>query len=51
MNLVNESGEAFLSHTRIHGRLALRIAIGHERTREEHVRRIWALLRERPNDV
>lgn len=51
MNLVNETGEAFLSHTRIHGRLALRIAIGHERTREEHVRRIWALLRERPKDI
>ena len=48
MNLVNETGEAFISHTRIHGRLALRIAIGHERTREEHVRRIWGLLNEGP---
>jgi len=48
MNLVNETGEAFISHTRIHGRLALRIAIGHERTREEHVRRIWGLLKEGP---
>jgi aromatic-L-amino-acid decarboxylase len=51
MNLVNETGEAFVSHTRIHGRLALRIAIGHERTREEHVRRVWTLMHECPIDL
>jgi aromatic-L-amino-acid decarboxylase len=48
INHINRSGEAFLSHTRIHGRLALRIAIGHEHTREEHIRRVWTLLHERP---
>jgi aromatic-L-amino-acid/L-tryptophan decarboxylase len=51
MNRVNESGEAFLSHTRINGRFALRIAIGHAQTREEHVHRVWTLLRELPIDV
>jgi aromatic-L-amino-acid decarboxylase len=44
LDRVNASGEAFMSHTRIRGRFALRIAIGHEQTREEHVRRVWALL-------
>jgi aromatic-L-amino-acid decarboxylase len=48
MNRVNQTGEAFLSHTRIHGRFALRVAIGHEKTHEEHVRRVWTLLREHP---
>lgn len=43
---VNATGRAFLSHTRIHGRLALRLAIGNLRTTEDHVRSAWALLRE-----
>jgi len=41
---VNETGEIFLSHTRIRGRLAIRIAIGHLDTAERHVRRAWELL-------
>jgi aromatic-L-amino-acid decarboxylase len=44
VNSVNATGEAFLSHTRIRGRLALRLAIGQLRTREEHVRRAWELI-------
>jgi aromatic-L-amino-acid decarboxylase len=42
---VNRTGRVFLSHTRVRGRLALRIAIGHLRTEREHVRRAWDLLR------
>ena len=42
---VNATGEVFLSHTRVGGRLALRIAIGHLETAERHVRRAWELLR------
>jgi aromatic-L-amino-acid decarboxylase len=43
---VNATGEAYLSHTRIRGRYALRLAVGHIRTTESHVARAWALLRE-----
>jgi aromatic-L-amino-acid/L-tryptophan decarboxylase len=43
---VNETGDVFLSHTRLNGRLALRVAIGHLRTTEVHVRRVWDLLQE-----
>jgi aromatic-L-amino-acid/L-tryptophan decarboxylase len=50
MNRVNATGEVFLSHTRINGRFALRIAIGHAQTREEHVHRVWTLLHEHPID-
>lgn len=46
MERVNASGEAFLSHTRLRGRLVLRLAVGNLRTGEEHVRRAWELLRE-----
>lgn len=45
LETVNDSGEIFLSHTRLRGRFALRIAIGNLRTTEKHVRRAWALLR------
>jgi aromatic-L-amino-acid decarboxylase len=48
LDRVNRTGKVFLSHTRVGGRFALRMAIGHERTREEHVRRAWSLLSEHP---
>jgi aromatic-L-amino-acid decarboxylase len=41
---VNATGEVFLSHTRLHDRLVLRLAIGGLRTEERHVRRAWELL-------
>ncbi|MEE2637083.1 MAG: pyridoxal-dependent decarboxylase [Acidobacteriota bacterium] len=43
---VNATGEVFLSHTRVHDRFALRLAVGHIRTTERHVARAWALLQE-----
>ncbi|HEX8393124.1 MAG TPA: pyridoxal-dependent decarboxylase [Longimicrobium sp.] len=42
---VNAGGRAYLSHTRVRGRLALRFAIGNLRTTEAHVRDAWSLLR------
>lgn len=51
---VNESGEVYLSHTRLRGRYTLRLAIGNLRTQERHVLRAWELLRaagaEEPTD-
>ena len=44
---VNATGEVFLSHTRLHGRFTVRLAIGHLRTQERHVRRAWELLNEK----
>jgi aromatic-L-amino-acid decarboxylase len=43
---VNASGEIFISHTKLDGRYVLRLAIGHIRTTEVHVRRAWELIRE-----
>lgn len=42
---VNASGEAFLSHTELHGRTVLRLAVGNYRTTEGDVRRAWNALR------
>lgn len=44
LETVNATGEIFLSHTRINGVFALRIAIGHLRTTAAHTRRAWELL-------
>jgi aromatic-L-amino-acid decarboxylase len=45
MAAVNRSGEAYLSHTVLGGRMVLRLAIGNIRTEERHVARAWELLR------
>jgi len=42
---VNESGEVYLSHTRLNGAFVLRLAIGNIRTERRHVERAWELLR------
>ena len=42
---VNATGEVFISHTQLHGRYAIRIAIGNAATTAEHVDRAWELLR------
>jgi aromatic-L-amino-acid decarboxylase len=46
IDAVNATGDVFLSHTRLKGRLALRVAIGHLRTTDRHVRRVWDLLQQ-----
>jgi aromatic-L-amino-acid/L-tryptophan decarboxylase len=42
---VNASGEAFISHTDVRGRYALRISIGNLRTTMEDVRATWELIK------
>jgi aromatic-L-amino-acid decarboxylase len=42
---VNASGEIFISHTVLNGRYVLRLAVGHETTSEDDVRRAWDVLR------
>ncbi len=48
---VNGTGEAFLSHTRLRGRISLRLSIGNLRTREKHLTRTWELLRRSATEV
>jgi aromatic-L-amino-acid decarboxylase len=42
---VNAAGPVFLSHTRLGGRLVLRVAIGNLRTTRRHVETAWELIR------
>ncbi len=45
MSRVNQSGEIFLSHTKLNGRYVLRLTIGNARTTEDDVRLAWDVLR------
>jgi len=44
MNRINATGHFFLSHTKLHGKYAIRVAIGNLRTTEQYVRDLWAEL-------
>jgi aromatic-L-amino-acid decarboxylase len=46
LDRLNGSGRLYLTHTRLGGRLTLRMSIGQMGTRRRHVRRAWQLIRE-----
>ena len=46
LDAVNDTGEVFLSHTRLRDVYALRLQVSQLRTEERHVRRAWELIRE-----
>ncbi|HEX5741795.1 MAG TPA: pyridoxal-dependent decarboxylase [Pilimelia sp.] len=48
---VNGSGTAFLTHTRVGGRLTLRLAVGGVHTEEVHVRQAWDCIAAHAADV
>ena len=41
---VNASGDAYLTHTRLRGRVCMRVGIGNVATTVEHLRHVWARL-------
>jgi aromatic-L-amino-acid decarboxylase len=45
MHAVNGTGEIFISHTKVDGTYALRLAIGNLRTQREDIEFAWNLLR------
>lgn len=44
--LVNDTGEVFLSHTRLHGQWWLRACVGQEDTQQRQVERFWEILQQ-----
>jgi len=45
IDAVNETGQAFLSHTKLNGKYVIRLAIGNVATQEKHIVQAWDLLR------
>jgi aromatic-L-amino-acid/L-tryptophan decarboxylase len=48
---LNETGEVFLSHTRLRDRFTLRVAVGNLRTEPRHVEALWELIRTTARDL
>ena len=46
LDLVNDTGLAYLTHTRLNGRFAIRFSIGQTMTEWRHVESAWALLQD-----
>lgn len=46
LNAINAGGEFFLSHTKLHGRFVIRVAVGNIHTTGRHIDRLWELLLE-----
>jgi aromatic-L-amino-acid decarboxylase len=46
MNAVNNSGKAFFTHTKLNGKVVLRMSIGQTNTEERHVKKTWMLIEE-----
>lgn len=48
---VNTSGETYLTHTSLRGRIAMRIGLGNILTTERHLARAWACVRREAGDA
>lgn len=44
MNSINASGEAYLSHTKLNGKVTIRLSVGSIRVEERHLVKVWELL-------
>jgi aromatic-L-amino-acid/L-tryptophan decarboxylase len=44
MNGVNESGKAFFTHTKLNGKVVLRLVVGQTHTEEKQVKNVWELI-------
>jgi aromatic-L-amino-acid decarboxylase len=46
MDRLNRSGDLFLTHTKLHGKLTLRLCVGQTHTKAKHVENAWKRIRE-----
>lgn len=51
MDRLNRSGDLFLTHTKLNGKLTLRLCVGQTHTKERHVERAWKRIREEAEKV
>ena len=51
MHAVNQTGSIYISHTKLHNKITLRLAIGNMKTEREHIARAWELLQSKLRDL
>jgi aromatic-L-amino-acid decarboxylase len=50
LDTINASGRAYITHTKLDGKLTLRVAIGQAGTAERHISQLWSLMQEAARD-
>jgi aromatic-L-amino-acid decarboxylase len=51
MDRLNRSGDLFLTHTKLQGRLTLRLCVGQTNTKAPHVENAWKRIQEEAQAV
>ncbi|MBN2773788.1 MAG: hypothetical protein JXR31_06035 [Prolixibacteraceae bacterium] len=51
MNSINESGDAFFTHTKLNGQVILRQVVGQTNTEEQHVMKVWELIQKTSGEM
>jgi len=51
MERLNGSGDLFLTHTKLNGKLTLRLCVGQTNTQERHVEKAWRRIREEAEKI
>jgi len=51
LELLNQSGKMFLTHTSLDGKITLRLSIGQAHTEARHVEAAWVLIQEKSREV
>jgi aromatic-L-amino-acid decarboxylase len=51
MKCLNRSGDLYLTHTKLDGKMTLRLCVGQTNTQERHVERAWRRIREEAEKV
>jgi aromatic-L-amino-acid decarboxylase len=51
LDQINQSGDLFLTHTKLNGKFTLRLCVGQTHTESRHVRAAWEKISQVANDL
>jgi aromatic-L-amino-acid decarboxylase len=51
MERINQSGQAYLTHTKLDGRFTLRLSVGQTHTEARHVENVWQLIQDQAAQI
>ena len=51
MDRLNQSGDLFLTHTKLHGKVTLRLCVGQTHTQQRHVENAWRRIQEEADSI
>ena len=51
LHSVNDTGEIYITHTKLNGKYTLRLVIGQTNVNEEHIKKTWKLIKETSKNI